>query len=110
MSVDEALVPVQVIEGLTTPMRLIGVTRRHNVQVPADTLAAQRVIANPARYENQTVSTNAAGAGIQARLADDTFVALRAAVYSTDVPLVTTHAMALAVQELLSAAKKGLRK
>ena len=42
MSVDEALVPAQVIEDLTTPMRLIGVTRRHNVQVPADTLALLR--------------------------------------------------------------------
>jgi len=39
MSVDAALVPAQVIEGLTTPMRLIGVTLRHNVQVPADNLA-----------------------------------------------------------------------
>jgi len=51
-----------------------------------------------------------AGAGIQARLADNTRVALRAAAYSTDVSLVTTHAMAIAVQELLSAAKKVLRK
>ena len=73
-------------------------------------MAAQRVIANPARYENVVVSTNAAGAGIHARLSDDTFVALRAAAYSTDVPLVTTHAMALAVQVLLSAAKKSLWK
>ena len=136
MNVDETLVPAQVIEHLTTPARLSGVTRRHNVQVPAETLtllrdvdkklattgrpvvsrnallamAAARVIANPSRYENQTVSTNMAGAGIQARLAEDTFVQLRAAAYSTEVPLVTTHAMAVAVQELLTAAKKGLRK
>ena len=134
--VDEALVPAQVIEQITTPARLTGVTRRHNVQVSSEILtllrevdkklatsgrpvvsrnallamAAARVIANPGKYENQVVSTNVAGAGIQARIAEEQFVALRAAAYSTEVPLVTTHAMALAVQELLNAAKKGLRR
>jgi hypothetical protein len=132
----DALVSGQVIEQITTPLRLSGVTRRQNVQVPAEILnllrevdkklatsgrpvvsrnallamAAARVIANPSAYENRPVEANVAGAGIQARLAEEQFVALRAAAYSTDVPLVTTHAMALAVQELLMAAKKGLRK
>lgn len=136
VTVDEALVPAHVIEQLTTPMRLSGVTRRLNVQVSNEILtllrevdkrlatsgrpvvsrnallamAAELVITNPAKYENQQVGVNAAGAGIQARLAEEQFVGLRAAAYSTDVPLVTTHAMAIAVKELLGAAKKGLRK
>ncbi len=130
------LVTAKVIELLCTPTRLSGTSERHNVQVPQATLdllrevdkrlaqsgrpvvsrnallaaAAERIITDPARFEHMQAPVARTGsAGVQGRISPNLRVRLRAAVYSTDTPLVTAHAMAHAVNELLAAAKRGLR-
>lgn len=125
--------PTELLEAITTQLRLKGLAQRMNIDVSEKTFqalgaldtklalsgravvsrnalieaAARRVIANPHAYENTPLRpAGESTAAVQGRIHADTNIALRAACYTITPRLVRSHALEQAITEILGAIKK----